>query len=209
MGAEGHQIDLERAQVDGHLAGGLGGIDVEDDVLLATQLTQLGDRLYHADFIIHRHHRGNDGVGAQRRAELFQRDQAVLARVEIGHFEALTLQLAYGIEHRLVLGGQGDEVLAAPGIEVRRALDGQVVGFGGSRGPDDVLGIGADQCRHLGTRLFDGGIGFPAEAVRTAGRIAELLDQIGNHFLRHARIDRRGRRIIEINGQLEHAGSPG
>jgi hypothetical protein len=34
-------------------------------------------------------------------------------------------------------------------VEVRRALDGQVVGLGGAAGPDDLARVGVDQGGHL------------------------------------------------------------
>jgi hypothetical protein len=46
---EAHQVDLQLAQVDRDLAGGLRGIDVEDHALLAADLAQFGDRLDDAD----------------------------------------------------------------------------------------------------------------------------------------------------------------
>jgi hypothetical protein len=46
---EAHQVDLQLAQVDRHLAGRLRRIDVEDDALLAADFADLGDRLDDAD----------------------------------------------------------------------------------------------------------------------------------------------------------------
>ena len=54
-----------------------------------------------------------DGVGAHRGLEHVQVEQAVFLHVEVGHLEALALQLAHRVEHGLVLGLDGDEVLAA------------------------------------------------------------------------------------------------
>ena len=67
--------------------------------------------------------------------------------VEVGHLEALALELAHRVEHRLVLGLHRDEVLAARLVELRRALERQVVRLGGARGPDDLARVGADQRR--------------------------------------------------------------
>ena len=76
-------------------------------------------------------------------------EQAVFLHVEVGHLEALALQLAHRVQHRLVLGLHRDEVLAARLVEVRRALQRQVVRLGGARGPDDLARVGADQRGHL------------------------------------------------------------
>ncbi len=137
---EAHQVHLQLGQVDIDLAGGLGRIDVEDDALLAADLADLGDRLDHADFVVHEHHRDQDGVGPDRGLQGVQVDQAVFLHVEVGGLEALALQLAHGVEHGLVLGLDGDEVLALAVVEMRSALDRQVVGLGRAGGPDDLLG---------------------------------------------------------------------
>jgi hypothetical protein len=54
--------------------------------------------------------------------ELLDVDEAVFLHVEVGHLEALALELAHRVEHGLVLGLDGDEVLAACLVELRRAL---------------------------------------------------------------------------------------
>ena len=50
-------------------------------------------------------------------------------------------------------------------VEVRGALDADVVGFGGPGGEDDLLGGGADEGGDLGAGVFDDGLGLPAEGV--------------------------------------------
>jgi hypothetical protein len=100
-------------QVDGDLAGGLRRVDVEDDAALAAQRADRRDVLDHADLVVDQHHRHQDGVRAQRGLELVEVEQAVGLHVEVGDLEALALQLAHRVQHRLVLGLHRDEVLAA------------------------------------------------------------------------------------------------
>src|SRR6185369_7515999 len=200
---EAHQVDLEFGEVDLHLAGGLGGIDVEDDAGVAADFAQFGNRLDDADFVIDEHHRGQYGIGTDGRLEDFQVEQAVFLDVEIGRLETLALHFADGVEHGLVLGLDRDDVLAlGAGVEITGALDGEVVGLGGTGGPDDFLGIGTDQRRDLLARLFDRRIGHPAEAVRTRSRVAEVLVQVRNHFFRNAWVNRGGCRVIQVNGKF-------
>ena len=178
-------------------------LDVGDDGLL-----DLGDRLDPADLVVHEHHRNHDGVGADRRLQHLEVDQAVLLNVEIGRLEALALEFAHRVEHGLVLGLHRDDVLALALVEMRRALDGEVVRFGRTRGPDDLLGVGIDQCGDLFARILDRLLGFPAVGVRAARRVAEVLGQPGDHLGRHARVDRSRRRIVEVDGELQHCVSP-
>ena len=203
VGREAHQVDLELLQVDIDLAGCLCGIDVEDDALLAADFAQLGDRLNDAHFVIDEHHGSQHGIRTNGCLEYVEIKQTIFLHVEIGRFETLALHLADGIQNRLVLGLDGDDVLAlGAGIKMGSALDGEVIGFGGTGGPDDFLGVCIDQRSNLFARFLDRRIGFPAETVRTRRRVAKFLDQVGNHFFRNARVDRGGCRVIQIDGEF-------
>ncbi len=48
--------------------------------------------------------------------------------------------------------------------------------------------------------------GFPAEAVVAAGGVAEDARQVGHHGLEHARVERRGRVVVHVDGQLDALG---
>src|SRR5712671_1697342 len=206
----GHRqkVHFQLLQVDGDLSRGLDRVAVEDDALRAADLADLGDRLDHADLVVDHHHRDEDGIGAQRRLEFLQVEQPVLLRVEIGRFEPLALELAHGIEHRLVLGLHRDDVLALALVEIRRALDGEVVALGGAGSPDDLLWVGVEERRDVRARLLHRLLRLPAERVRAARRVAELLGQEGDHLLRHARVHRRGRGIVEVDRKFHVRARP-
>ncbi len=93
------------------------------DALLAADVADRDHVLDHADLVVHEHHAREDGVGADRRLELLEVEQAVFLHVEVGDLEALALELAHGVEHGLVLGLHRDQVLALALVELRRALD--------------------------------------------------------------------------------------
>src|SRR5437764_7744217 len=57
----------------------------------------------------------------------------------------------------------------------------------------------------MAARLFHRLLRLPAERVRAARRVAEELGEVRDHLLRHARIDRRGRGIVEVDRQLHAA----
>ncbi len=201
---ERHQVDLQLLQVDFDLAGRLRGIDVEQHAARAGQFTDGGDVVDRADFVVHVHQRDQDGVVAQRRLDLGRGDDAVFAWLEVGDFETFTLELASGIQDRLVLDLGGDDVLALGLIEVRNAFQGEVVGLGGTAGPDDLARVGVDQLGHLATAVLDRFFGLPAEHVGTRGRVTEVsIDQQAvGHLLGDAGIDRGGRGVIEVDRQL-------
>ena len=194
------QVEIHRVHVYRHLAGALRRIRVKQHAALARDLADGGEILDHADLVVHVHDRNQNGIGADGGLELVQIEQAVRLRIEIGDFKTLALQLPAGIEHRLVLGLAGDNVLALLAVETGHALEREVIGFGRTRSPDDLLRIGADQCRHVGARLLDGFLGMPAEGMGARGRVAKFTIglEILAHPVRHARVHRRGGGVIEI-----------
>mmetsp|Transcript_15032 Transcript_15032/g.35474 ORF Transcript_15032/g.35474 Transcript_15032/m.35474 type:complete len:690 (-) Transcript_15032:2922-4991(-) len=199
---QAHQIDGQMGQIDLDLAGGLGRVDVEDDAALAAQRAQRDDVLDDADLVVDVHDRGQDGVRAKRGLEGGQVDEAVRQHVEIGYVEALALQLAHRVQHGLVLGLDGDQVLAAGLVELGRALQREVVGLGGARGPDDLARVGADQLGHLGARLLDRLFRLPAPGVAARCRVAEMLAQPGNHRVHHAGVAGRRRAVVKVNREM-------
>src|SRR5258706_7591400 len=68
----GQQIHLQLLQIDRDLPRGLHRVAVENDAFRAADLADLGDRLDHADLLVHHHHRNEDGIGTDRRLEFFQ-----------------------------------------------------------------------------------------------------------------------------------------
>src|SRR5208283_3182535 len=79
----------------------------------------------------------------------------------------------------------------------------QVVGFRRAAGEDDLLGRRVDQ----GSNLLPGGLhrffASPAERVVAARGVPELLREIGQHRLQHARIHWCGGVIVHVNRQLD------
>jgi hypothetical protein len=81
-------------------------------------------------------------------------------------------------------------------METGCTLDGEVVAFGGSAGPDDFFWIGIDQCCDFSAGIFNGLF------VARAGSVAEILIKERNHLVDDTGIDRSGRRIIKVNREL-------
>ena len=63
-------------------------------------------------------------IGRAQRVEI---DQAVLLHRQVRDLEALLLEMAAGVEHALVLGHGGDDVVLAVLVELGDAADGEVV----------------------------------------------------------------------------------
>jgi len=200
--SQAHQVDGQGLDVDLDLAGGLGRIHVEEHAMLAADRAQGRDVLDHADLVVHEHDRGQDGVGPDGGLEGLQVQQAIGLHVQVGHLEALALQLTHGVQDGLVLGLDRDEVLALVLVEVGRALQRQVVGLGRTAGPDDLARIGADQVRHLLAGLLHRLFRFPPPGMAARRGVAEMLPQPGNHGVHHAGVHRGGGAIVHVDREM-------
>ena len=83
---------------------------------------------------------------------------------------------------------------------MRRALQRQVVGLGRARGEHDLARVGADQPRDIGARLLDRRLAPPCRRRGSRWmRVAELLGEVRQHRVEHARVERRRRLVVEID----------
>src|SRR5205807_671936 len=112
-----------------------------------------------------------------------------------------------GVEHRLVLGNGGDDVVALLAVHLGHTLDGEVVALGGAGGEDDLFCSRADQLRNLLTSLLHGCLGAPPKRMVPAGSVAEFLHEVGQHGLEHTRIHGGGGMVVHVDGQLDAVGS--
>ena len=69
------------------------------------------------------------------------------------------------------------------------------------------FGRRADQLGDALARQLDRFFGRPSEGMVAAGGVAELLHEVGQHFFEDARIHRRGRVVVHVDGQLDPVGS--
>ena len=198
VAGHGQQVDFGGFDIDRHFAACLGGIDVEDDFAFAADFADGGNVLHYADFVVHPHHGNQDGVVADGGFEFFQINQTVFLYAEIGDFKTLAFEFAHGVEHGFVFGFDGNEVFAFGFVEVCRAFDGEVVGFGRTAGEDDFFGIGVNQGGDVGAGFFDCLFCFPAECVAVGSGVAEGFGQVGNHFFGNAFVNGGCGGVVEV-----------
>ncbi len=184
--------------VDGNAADGLDGVGVKQDSPLAAHGPHLRHGLERSDLVVGRHDRNEGGVGPHRRHDVGRAHEAVARHADARHLEAVALEGPTGLQDRRMLDGAHHRVPAPR--RAKGAAKGQVVGFGRAGGEHDLLGLGADERRHLAARLLDRGVGFGPEHVAAARGVAEPLGEVREHGREDSRIHGRRRMVVEVEG---------
>ena len=142
---------------------------------------------------------GVDVLGLHLTAgELHEPEQLQLLEALLAH----ALQALARVEDGLVLGLQRDDVVALGPVELGHALQSQVVRLGGTAGEDDLVGLRPDEGGHLGTRLLDRRLGPPAECMVARSGVPEVLPQVGEHRLEHARVERGRGMVVHVDRKV-------
>ena len=202
VGGEGGKVNVHLLHVNIHVAHALGGIRVEQHPFLAGDFADLLQRVDGPDLVVGRHQGHQDGLVGDGVGQLIEVNRAVLVHRQEGHLEPPLLQHVAGVQNRLVLDLAGDDVVALFLEEFRHAGQGQVVRFGRAAGQDDLLFGRADQRGDLPPRLLYAFLRFPPEGVVAAGRVAELIGEVGQHRLQHPWVHRGGGVVIHVQGRF-------
>ncbi len=158
-----------------------------------------------ADFAVDIHHRDERGMRGYGVPNIVRIDPAGAVDRHIGDFEPLLFKGLTGVQDGFVLGGGGDNMVALIAVGPGNAFEGEIIGFGGTTGKDDLFGFGIDECGHLFPRCLHGFLCLPAVAMRAAGSIAKFFGEIGHHSLEHSGSERCSGMMIEVNWSLHTA----
>src|SRR6185312_8010773 len=202
MGGNRHDVDVVFVDVDRNLTDRLYAVGVEQDALLAANLPDFGNGLDDADLVVAVHDGHENRFIGDRFPQHVEVDESVAFDGQVGDAVAVLLELLAGVEDRFVFRYRRDNVIPFFGVHLGDALDREIVGFGRAGGEDDFAGGGADEVGDLFAGLVHGLFGDPAELVIAAGGIAEVLREVGQHGVENARVHRRRRVVVEINGCL-------
>lgn len=208
---DGHQVNVHGVNVKGDLANSLGGIGVEEDLLGPAELADFLEGLDDTNLVVHSHDTDDGGVGADGSLQLRHVDQAGALHWEIGHFETLVLKMPAAVEDTLVLCLAGDYVLllAGPAKEPGHTLDAHIVGFGGTAGEDDFLGVSANQISNMFPGLLNGLVCLPAVGMCPRVGVAIDVGEEGHHGIEHSGVDGGCGLHVQVDGALSlvHHGS--
>jgi hypothetical protein len=127
VAADAHEVNVEGVHVQGHLAHRLGGVGVEEYLVLAAHVPNLSQRLDDANLVVDGHDADEDGVRPDGGLQQLQVHQAVGLHWQVGDIPPLLLHVPAAVQHALVVRLRGDDVTLLVLVEVGHALDGHVV----------------------------------------------------------------------------------
>src|SRR5215475_6198064 len=123
----------------------------------------------------------------------------------IRHVKAVFLKGFAAIQHRLVLGGGRNDVIALVTISPGNPLQGQVIRFCGPTGEHNLFWPGPNEGGNLLAGRVHCFFGLPTIAVCAARRIAKLVGEVRHHRLEDGWINGRRGLVIEVNRSVHPA----
>ena len=114
------EINAVPLNVHGNFADGLHGVHVKQDFLFLGDFADFLDGLENADFVVRLHDRDENRLGRDRATEIIEIDQTVGCDGKVGNLETGFFQALAGVEHGLVFGRLGDDVVALFADTLRR-----------------------------------------------------------------------------------------
>jgi len=191
MGGHAGHGDGGVAVVGFDVADGLGAVSEEGDASFGAGLGEGVDVLDEAGLVVNVHDACQNGVRTEGRAELVVGDASVMIDVEVGDIHPEGFEVGARVEDGFVLGLDGDDVVALVAVGFPVAFDGEVDGFRGAGGEDDLFGQDVDVVCYAFTGIIDGLLCDLAIDVLAVG-VPKVLREIGQHGLEHFGVDRSG-----------------
>ena len=128
VAAHRQQINAVALHIDGNLTHPLGGITVEQNLFFFSDCADLSNWVDRADLVVGVHDRDEDRLVGDSVAHGVGIDHPVAVHRQVGNRGfASPLQDFAGVQHRVVLGHAGDDVIALVLIELHHTLNGQIV----------------------------------------------------------------------------------
>ena len=173
----------------------------------AAERGDFADRLERAGLVVCRHDGNERGLRREGGGELVEVDAPERIDRQPRHAEAfLFLQMLERLEHRVVLGGAGDEMFAARRVRPCQADDREVVRLRAAAGEDDFMGLRAEQRGQPVARIVDRRPRLAPRGVDARG-VAKVPLQIRPHRVENLRRERGGGVVVEVDqGQMADDG---
>nr|GFC18284.1 hypothetical protein [Tanacetum cinerariifolium] len=189
VGREGHQVDAVGEHVNRNFTHGLGAVGHKQRAVLVGDGGNFADGLNGARLVVAVHDGHQNGLGRHGSFKLLKADKAFLVYGQVGYLAAELFDVLTRIEHSLVLGGGSDDVVAALAV----------VALSRTASEDNLLGVAVDELRNLSAGVVYAFLRCPAKGVVARGGVAEYVGEVGHHGLQHARVERRGGVVVQVD----------
>ena len=133
-------------------------------------------------------------VGTQRPPHIIRIDQRPAVHRQVGHGATHLFQPLACVQHRMMLNRRGDEVIA----RLHQAKQRQVVALGAAAGEDDLRRTAVQQLGNLLARVLHRRARL-LSLLMNGRRVAELLEEVGTHGLKHFGKKRSGGVVVEVD----------
>ena len=160
---------------------------------------EFGDRLNRPDLSVRRFDGNELRIWPDRIPQRGGIDEAFAIRREKGELHTTLLQPAGGHQHRLVLHGRGDEVIAGD-----QKIESDVVRLRRPSGEVELVRLHPKESGDGDSRVFQRVRRPTSVVVRERSGISKGLGEERRHRFDHPRIARRRRVMVEINRRFRH-----
>ena len=179
MRGKRQDVHLPFVHVDPCEGSGLNGVDVERHATRSTDGADLGNRLDRAYLVVGGHDADEHRPVGDGRLHGSGIDQPIRVNGQVRDLEAVALKQGTFLEHRLVLDGRRDDVLAPRLFSMfAQTQQCEVVALGCPAGENHFLTLALHDRRHLIARPLDRLLCPRAVFMGPAARIPELLADV-------------------------------
>lgn len=112
-----HQVYVQLVHVQRYFTNTLSRIRVEEYLMLTTYFTDLLERLYNANLVVHMDKGTHQGIWSNGLLKFFYVNEAIRTNWHICHIKAFIFKVAARVKHALVLNLRGNNVLLLVSVE--------------------------------------------------------------------------------------------
>ncbi len=127
VGREGHQVDTIAFHVHRDLAHRLRSVGEHQGAFLMGNISDLTNRCDRAYLVVGIHYRNHDGLIGNHALQLIEVDIALVVNFQVGHLSTHLFDMLAGIQNGLVLGGDGNDMIAFAAVHIEYPFQRQVV----------------------------------------------------------------------------------
>ncbi len=170
---------------------------MEVDIVLAGDAPDFLEGLDGSDFVVGMHDGNQHGLRTNGALHVLRINHPACAHAHIGHTDATFFKGLRRVENGVVFDARGDDVRGRRAGCLDNPKDRSVIRFCAAAREDHLAGPGIEQLGNLLASLLYRVLGPLAVPMDGRG-VAEVLEQVRLHRLKHFRRQRRRRVVVQI-----------